>query len=478
MRLALGLGVMAVLVVLATGGYGLYVVMSGPSVPPNVVLIVLDTARVDRFSFMGYAKPTSPNIDHIAAEGVVYDRAYATCFWTLTSHASLFTGRTPGAAGATSETLTMPERNVMMAELLKAGGYDTFGASSNGWIARKFGFAQGFDTYIEGWTAEARSTGEVPEQVALDATLKWLGERKPDSPPFFVFVNFTYPHLPYTPEKPFLEQFTSPGRSEADIKRLAGIRNQWGHQTGDDRLDEDALALLSELYDGEIATSDRSTGVIVDRLRAMGILDNTVLIITSDHGENLGEHGRIGHAISMHETTLHVPLVIRYPSRCEPGRRVSDLVSLVDLLPTVLDLCGLPPHEADDDWTAALSLFDDHREPRPYVMAENDRPVQPLRNLERNHPDYDRSQIDFSMRAMCSTRFKSILEVGRRQQLFDLFNDPGEEHDVADQHARLLDDMSLGMRQSLRSGTDAAEMPDMDTFDDEAVERLKTLGYF
>ncbi len=314
---------------------------------PNVVLIVIDTCRADRLSCYGYSKKTTPNIDALAREGILYERAYATDFWTLPSHASLFTGLYPTQAGATSETNHLPPSNTTLAEILKKAGYDTAAFVCNAWISMERGFDQGFDEYLEMWRSVNKA--QVPrrhgwaEWATIQKTTEWLDRRKKGQKPFFMFINLNCVHMPYRPPEPHLSRFVKPesGYSNDEVSRMANIAGMWQYLAGELKLSKRDLRILGELYDGEVEFADYCIGEITQRLEKLGIIDNTVLIVTSDHGENLGEHGLIDHLLSMHETTLRIPLVIRYPKRFKAGVRNTDLVSLIDIAPTILDVCNI-----------------------------------------------------------------------------------------------------------------------------------------
>ena len=457
---------------LVIGVYAMCRDSTGSRARPNVVIVVLDTARWDRFGFMGYTRDISPGIDALAAEGVVFNQAYTTCFWTLPSHASLFTGKSPTVAQSTSETEQLPKQNLTLAEILNRHGYETFGASSNAWISIGNGFSQGFENYAQGWGQESQR----PEDVVVRETLGWLNSRGEDDRPFFLFVNLTFPHLPYQPSPPVLEEWISPEHNRDDVLRVGSVTNMWGHFTGERRLSPADLEILGELYDGEIVESDIATMKIIEGIRSLGELDNTIVIITSDHGENLGEHGMIDHAISMYETTIRIPMMIRYPPRLKAGQR-ADLVSLIDVMPTVLDLCDLPAAEPEGSWAPALSLFDPDRTEARTVIAENERPNQNAIILSKDYPDFDRSKIDHSMRAIRMGRYKLIRDGDNPLMLFDLLNDPDELNNIADEKPDVRQSLVDALHRSMQGDVTALVDINPTGLSDADLQRLRTLGY-
>ncbi|MFZ5623084.1 MAG: sulfatase [Gemmatimonadota bacterium] len=319
---------------------------------PNVLLLVLDTVRRASSSLYGYPRATTPALAALAREGVAFDRAVVTAPWSLASHGSIFTGRSAGGVGADWRR-PIPAAPRRVTEVLRARGYVTGGFVSNLLYASyESGLARGFVHYDDypftfavvvlhtsfGCTTlfnqlrEARSRRAAlkalrrfnlkPARVAADVLrpatevtdhfLAWqarIGQR-----PFFAFINYVDAHEPYEAPEPFRSRFVSPpGSTPAPIDR----------------------------YDGAIAYVDHELGRIVASLRQRGVLERTMLIVLSDHGEGFGEHGLHGHANSLYLPVVEVPLVIRYPASVPAGRHVKTLVTLRDVPATMLDLAGV-----------------------------------------------------------------------------------------------------------------------------------------
>lgn len=448
---------------------------------PNVVLIVLDTTRADRFSCAGYELKTTPSIDALAKEGIVYDHAYSTNFWTLPSHASLFTGLYPSQAGATSETIFLPRRNRTLAEILKESGYETSAFVCNAWVSNERGFSQGFDEYNEMWRAE-NQLGIPPqagrtEWAGLKKVLMWLEEREATKKPFFVFVNFNSPHLPYNPPEPFWSTyFSGSDYNNEEVNRVAVIAGMWDYFGGKFKLGERDFHIMSDLYNGEMAFADHCVGQITERLKQYGMFEDTVVVVTSDHGENLGEHGMIDHLLSMYETTLHVPLVIRYPGRLSAGGRVSSLVSLLDVAPTILDLCDISSEAIKMKFSGA-SLVSDKRSQRAYVIAENERPMSGIALMKKRFPEFDTRKIDYRMRAIRTDRHKLIWNIGGKIELFDLQTDPAENNNLADSEVQVRDKLHQILTNWMYQMPAAGDVSFMESKDKESVEILRSLGY-
>lgn len=439
---------------------------------PNVVVIVLDTVRADALSCYGNTEPLTPHVDAVARDGTRYATTYATCFWTLPSHASLLTGLYPSEAGATSETNHLPEAVETLAERLRRDGYATGAVVRNPWLSVERGFAQGFDVFVEAWR-----TTEVPEieaeHAAVGAAVEWMAERAREPAPFFLFVNLNLAHLPYTPSDEALQHVATREWPPDHVERMRGIESGWGHLTGRLELQASDYELLRELYHAEVWLLDAMVGELDRALHELGVADRTVLVVTSDHGENLGEHGRIDHVLSMYEPTVRVPLVIRGPG-IPAGDVVTEPVSLVDVTPALLAACSVPDRDASGaSRSNGASPFT-----RDAVYAENRRPVNGVRLLERWFPDFDASSIDHPMRMVRSGSDKLIWTADVGTELYDLDTDPGESLDLSGRRSDRRDDLLAILRQwALGQRPVAGQVPEVAGRDRENLERLRRLGY-
>jgi len=457
----------------ATGGCGDVSDVASPAdARPNVVVIVLDTVRADALSCYGNTEPLTPHVDAVARDGTRYATTYATCFWTLPSHASLLTGLYPSEAGATSETNHLPEAVETLAERLRRDGYATGAVVRNPWLSVERGFAQGFDVFVEAWR-----TTEVPEieaeHAAVGAAVEWMAERAREPAPFFLFVNLNLAHLPYTPSDEALQHVATREWPPDHVERMRGIESGWGHLTGRLELQASDYELLRELYHAEVWLLDAMVGELDRALHELGVADRTVLVVTSDHGENLGEHGRIDHVLSMYEPTVRVPLVIRGPG-IPAGDVVTEPVSLVDVTPALLAACSVPDRDASGaSRSNGASPFT-----RDAVYAENRRPVNGVRLLERWFPDFDASSIDHPMRMVRSGSDKLIWTADVGTELYDLDTDPGESLDLSGRRSDRRDDLLAILRQwALGQRPVAGQVPEVAGRDRENLERLRRLGY-
>ena len=451
-----------------------------PPAGPNVVLIVLDTTRADYFSCYGFPKRTTPRMDQLAAEGARYASAYATDFWTLPSHATILTGLYPTAAGATSTTGHLPASVTTLAERFRDAGYATGGVVCNGWLSIERGFGQGFADYVEMWRKENSlkllAGVEDVGYPSAERVASWIDEQAPGEAPLFLFYNINLAHLPYRPAPRLRTRFLAAGRPPERVRELMKIKDEWDYIVGALQLDSSDLETMRELYAGSIAELDECVGEVIDALRRNGILDETLVVITSDHGENLGDHDMLGHVLSMYDTTLHVPLIMRYPARFAAGTVVDDLTSLVDLAPTILEVCGLADGE-DGSLTRGISLCSSQRSPRMLVFAEDELHAKTPGELARFYPDTDPWSLSYPFRSVRTDRYRLVWYHGGETALYDLWVDRREAEDVTDRarevHDELLGELS-DWAESLKSPADAVAFQSKDA---ETIKQLQALGY-
>ena len=393
---------------------------------PNVVMIVMDTTRADRCSFQGYARPTTPRLEEFAKDAVVFTEAWSPAGWTGPAHASLFTGlRLEHHGFFAGNRMNLAPSPATLAELLAADGYATASFANNGWFDARYGLTRGFQQ------AETHAEGEVRPYPWARAThaaaAAWAEARAKEGRPFFLFVNDMEPHLPYTPpdeeEARFVPQGTSPGDLAA--ARAFDFPTTVSYCLRREELPPGRLELLSSLYDAEIAALDREIGVLLDRLRVAGLLDDAVVVVAGDHGEMLGEQHQTAHGFSLHRAVRHVPLLFRAPDAFTGGRREGALVRLEDVMPTVLELCGARVPAGLD---GASLLRDLPGRVSRALQGDDD---QTRRRIESLIEGADARPLTVSMRAVFDGRWHYIDYSDKRRQLFDLSKDPAERDDLS-----------------------------------------------
>jgi arylsulfatase A-like enzyme len=420
--------------------------------PPNILLVVIDTARADRFPFDGYTRPTAPALQELARQGTVYTQAYSPAPWTVPAHASLFTGQYPSLHRTDCGSLRLPDAAVTLAEVLRGAGYHTVGYTANPWIGVAYNFQQGFDIYGEIWREVqegSEDTGASLTNLRVERFLRWrAGNADARRRPFFLFINYFEPHLPYHPPEPERSRLLRPGVDPARVERLShlGHPDEMRFIMGHSDLTPDDLAILNDLYDGEIAYVDRRLGEVIALLREERLLDRTVVAVTGDHGENIGDHGLMDHKMSVHDTLLHVPLLLRYPGHVPAGQVVDRLVQMHDLFPTLLQLAGVPPPENTTIEAFPLPGTETRAPGRgpddPIVGEFVGPPVDFLKSMQELFPGDDLSRFNRKLVALRRGAYKIQWGSDGRHALFDVADDPGETHDLAAEQPERLREMA------------------------------------
>jgi arylsulfatase A-like enzyme len=310
--------------------------------PPNILIYVVDTLRADALGTYGRSDANTPSFDTLAREGIVFEHAYANASWTRASMASLLTGLQPWHHGTEDRDDRIPEDVPGLATWLRGQGYRTALVSSNPNVGTVFGFERGFDEVIELYARTQPGTVRgkelvTPSDVVTRAAVEWL---QAGDEPFFMVVLAIDPHAPYVPPRRF---------DPAIHRRAAGVGGHFDSLRRSD-LTEAEKARIRELYQAEVSFNDHSFGALVSELKKQRRYDETIAVVTSDHGEEFWEYGRRGHGRALTDALLHVPLILRYPgSRMVlPGGRTTHPISLIDLAPTLLELANLDlPDDVD-----------------------------------------------------------------------------------------------------------------------------------
>lgn len=330
------------------------------ALPPNIILYVVDTLRADALGRYGRGEAASPNLDALADEGVLFESAWANASWTRASVGTLLTGLYPWHHGAESRSDRLPATVTTLAEVLGEHGYSSALVNTNPNVGSFFGFGRTFDTVIELYEPVEKTKVSARDLITSSdvVTAKSAGWLASVREPFFLVVVSIDPHAPYIPPKRFDPRGVDPKRQMRG--RFQFLRRRSFTPEDQDR--------IRELYAAEVAFNDESLGELLSVVDGVAAPENTIVVVTSDHGEEFWEHGLRGHGKTLSDEVLHVPLLIRHAGneRVEPGRREPAAVQLVDVLPTVLDLAGLPVPDGLD----GRALFGaDADEPRPALAG-------------------------------------------------------------------------------------------------------------
>jgi arylsulfatase A-like enzyme len=449
---------------LAAAG-GLLLACGGPAPTPDILVLVGDTLRADRLGCYGNPRNLTPFIDSIARRATVFRNAYASTSWTNPSVASLFTSRYPSQHGVISFESVLSEEEVTLAEVLREAGYATAFFSPNGLIREGWGYEQGFSEFAE--FAIPGIAGR-PDHLRLpyraDYTnrqaLTWLDSLAASGsarPPVFLYIQYMEPHAPYAPLKGAL-QWILEGRKPPDLDEL----NRLAFFGNEVPLHDRVLRDLRDVYDAEVLSLDMELRRFFRELDARGFLENAIVAVTSDHGEEFKEHGLIGHEKTLFDEVTRVPLLIALPEGSQ-GVEVAGPVSLVDLAPTLLGLIGRPAPAAFE----GRSLLDRSGEPSAPGVAYSELIVPETGGWRRFGPH---------QRSVVAGRHKLIAGINGEMEYYDLEADPGE---------RDPDALGEAERAALREQLEAfqeraasrARPREVKPIDDATREQIRALGY-
>lgn len=395
---------------------------------PNVVFVTIDTLRADHLGCYGYKPIRTPSIDALAAQSARFDRAYTPVPVTLPAHTAIFTGTYPTLSGMhdfSGNKLNASQST--LASVLKQHGYITGAVIGSAVLDSRFGLNQGFDLYYDHFDFNRLQESnleemERPGNVVADVALDWLGKNYKNK--FLLWMHLYDPHYPYRPPAPYSEQYKD------------------------------------RLYDGEIAFADSQVGRLIAFLKAKGLYDNTLIVLTGDHGESLGEHGEKTHGFFIYNATLHVPLIIHLPGTAS-AMVVPELVSLVDLMPTVLQYvkAEIP---AQVQGRSLLPLIASKKE-------EDSRSLYAETFLPRIHFNWS------ELRSVETEKYQFIQ--APKPELYDLSNDPGETKNLYPEKKAVAEELHARLNALIRQYSADQELAEKTGLDPVLMERLKSLGY-
>src|SRR5437762_6210898 len=396
--------------------------------PANVVFITIDTLRPDHLGCYGDKQIHTPNIDALAADSARFDHAYTAVPVTLPSHTVIFTGTYPMLSGvhdfaANRLSPTQPT----LASVLKENGYTTGAVIGSAVLDSRFGLNHGFDFYYDHFDFNRLQESnldemERPGNVVADVTLDWLAQNYQKK--FFLSMHLYDPHYPYRPPAPYSEEYRD------------------------------------RPYDGEIAFADAQVGRLIEFLKNKGLYQNTLIILSGDHGESLGEHGEKTHGFFIYNATLHVPLIIHLPGDMH-ARTVQNLVNLADIMPTVLAALNiqLPAHVQGQ---SLLPIISPKKE-------DNARSLYAETFLPRLHFNWS------ELRGVETENYHFI--DAPKPELYDLRKDPGETHNLFAEKKAVTEEMRVRLAKLIQQYTAGQELAEKTGLDPALMERLKSLGY-
>jgi len=429
---------------------------------PSIILVSIDTLRADRLGAYGSDRGLTPHLDALAREGAVFEQASSAAPWTLPSHVSLFTSMLPFDHHVRWTSTHIDPVRSMLAERFRDAGYRTAAFTGAGYVDSSFGFDQGFDVY-----ENHREVDEGGPARISDHALAWAKEQ--GSAPFFLFVHTYEVHSPFTHTDHAPRDDAGRLRAPFTNKEVEEVHQEHLVLTPAER------RYVTGLYDSDVASADAVIGSLLEALRREGILDRAILVILSDHGEDLWDHDARwspGHGHTLYQELLHVPLIVRAPGFVPAGARIRTPVSLLDVAPTLLEMTGLPP-EPDHRGRSLDTTLRSGREPEPKPVWSESVEFGP-----------DRFALREGDRKMIRTPRPATVHSGARLaaaplEVFDLATDPGEARDLSKSltapEVRMAVDLGHRAERALHARSD--EVADAHDLPENLQEQLRALGY-
>ena len=413
----------------------------------NVVLIIIDTIRADRLGCYGYPLPTSPNIDAFASEATLFEQAVTCAPITLPSVSAMLTSTYPVFNNVRYNGMFfLGEENVTLAEILKERGYKTAAFVGGFPLDSRFKVDQGFDVYDDdfsnsiqkrkhGWIGHLANDFERTGAEVNERAFEWLEKVKDER--FFLMAHYFDPHLPYAPPAPYNRDF-----------EIA--------------------------YDGEVAYTDAQVGRLLGKLDALGLRENTLVVITGDHGEALGQHDEVTHGEFIYDTTVMIPLIIRHDEEAPRGRRVETQVRSIDIMPTILDLLGVPagPHAQG---RSLLPAFDGEIDERPALLEAT---LHYYEGESLGHKPMMITGLRTSEWKLVHVALERDGKPGWVGELYDLSKEPLERTNVSEENPEVFRSL-IERLNVITQARSAGSLPKDNRLemDAETREKLKALGY-
>jgi len=447
----------------------------GDSTPPNIVFICLDTVRADYIGPDDSGHSFTPRLDVLAAEGTVFDHAFSAAPWTVPAHVSFFTGLLPSIHRCQNGHMLMNRSLPTLADHIAAAGYQTAAFFHNPLLSdRMTGLLRGFALRSEVPLTTAHKfepeywSGDQGGRATIPLVEQWLDGRDPEQP-FFLFLNILEAHLSYDPAPQIRQQLLS------DLPVNEKVTVDWSYNFNAGLIDSTNVdwRKICRFYEGDVMFADLVLGQLIDLLKGMELYEDTVFIVTSDHGENLGDHNLVDHKFSVHETLLAVPLVVRAPSRLDRGLR-ADPVVLTDLFATILDLANIDPGVVEVPGTSLSLLARPIPFDRPlvahYAPPFNDQLVL----LTIRNPHLDTTLLERGLNTVRVGDLRLTVADDGQILLHDLAADPQQKHDLS---ADRPDDVANLLAVLDQYSSDLPVQQEDLELDEQTRDQLRSLGY-
>ena len=415
---------------------------------PNVILIVVDTLRADHLSCYGYSRKTSPNIDNLSLDSVLFKNAISPAPWTAPSIGSLLTSQYPSVLGFKDDAVKINDKFLTLAEIFKENYYKTKGIISHEYVSHKVGFNQGFDSYDED---NSRGEYDISSPSITEKAISFIKEHHKNHK-FFLFLHYFDPHCNFNmhPNYNYYPNYSgtlTSGQTQVELLEKAPS------------MSADDIKYIKALYDSEISFTDEYIGKFLNKLKELGLYNNTLIIFTADHGEEFLERGDywIGHCKTLYQELIHVPLIIKLPGK-NKKKIIDKYIGLIDLMPTIIDYAGL---RIPNEYEGEIVNINDEKELKSKIIISE-------------------TKKKANLQSVIWRPWKFIYDPnGNLEQLFNLKKDPNESKNVALKDERILKEMETILQNwndyvKLNKSEAKAQIPN---FTEEQKKRLKSLGY-
>jgi arylsulfatase A-like enzyme len=448
--------------------------------PQNLIVISIDTLRADHMSLHGYPRPTTPRIDAFAGRAATFDRAIAPWPKTVPSMVAIFNSRYPHSTGIMygSRGQYIPDEELMLAEIAGRHGLATAAVVSNAVLGSATNFSQGFDSYIETYKEESPFEPEYRNSANSVTAYARLLLRQNAGSPFFLWVHYVDPHATYEPPDQYAEPFMNDGMYDPTELRLnedngnfhGGVAGRYWRRNGE----QSELGWYVANYDGEIAFTDDQIGLLLDEVEQMGLLDNTAVMITADHGESLGEHQYFfEHGWFPYNACGWIPWVVYWPDMPSPGQRIAYPSSLLNLVPTVNEIMGWQVEAAEFHGKSVVPVITGEVESAdPYIVIEGGEGGLKWHEFLRAVQD-ERWKLVY----VPSERYQGMMQ-GTELELYDVIADPMETQNLADFEPDIVTRLKRELARIISTTGPIKEAPGRQPrYSEEELRSLRSLGY-
>jgi arylsulfatase A-like enzyme len=447
----------------------------------GVILISVDTLRADHLHTYGYERPTTPNLDALAADGVVFDKAYSSSSWTLPAHVSLLTSLFGMNHGVYNPDEKIDASLITLAEMLRLNNFFCAAVTGGGFVSSFYGFSRGFETYNKGDGAVNHNNSA--ELVARTAS-NWLEDNKDKN--FFLFLHTYQTHLPYECPAPYNSMFLD---EDALWQKLDFFAYLKGKASVFKELPDRERRNVVGLYDGEIRYTDESlVKTLIEKLKALNLYDETLIILTSDHGEEFYEHGAWLHGAHLYEESIRIPLVIKFPGSRNKGARVDNIVRIVDIMPTVLDVMGVEAKGLSLDGRSLIPVVSGRDKGDRTFWAdtcwlllegcggkETAGGGEALPHTVTTNEGRSKFILNRSLGPKEMDYYRPLPAVPPAAELYDLSNDAVEKRNLVSQKPEVANRLARMVRELYAGGP--KKRPSKSLLNKELEEQLRTLGY-